>query len=212
MKRAGYLVAEHRGPGPKILLDRPSRHRLRAVEPIPEIRPPRRFDGDRSRRHRHEGRGRHHRLRAARVEGRRPARSSQRHRRDERRRRTAGPSALDRAPDARRRRARRSLAIGFEDGSGDPHYGVISRRGATNWTRHHHRNAGSRVADLSRRHRRRRDLRGLAHSQCLPRAPVGRGVSRLQSRPRPRRQCRDDRFHLAPSAPPRARRTSWRAR
>ena len=47
----------------------------------------------------------------------------------------AGRPLVDRASGARRGRGRRrSAAIGFEDGAGDPKTAVISRRSATEWT------------------------------------------------------------------------------
>ena len=96
-KRAGHLVADHPGHGAAHPPHRPSRHGLRARQPVPEVRAARRQDRDGSRHHRHEGRRRHHRRRAQGAEGRRRARRHERHRRHDGRRggfrRSAGRGA-----------------------------------------------------------------------------------------------------------------------
>ena len=96
-KRAGHLIADHPGQGTAHHPHRPSRHGLRARQPVPEVQQDRREDGDRPRRDRHEGGRRHHHRRAQGAQGRRRARRHERDRRHDRRRggfrRSAGRGA-----------------------------------------------------------------------------------------------------------------------
>ena len=79
------------------------------------------------------------------------------------------------------------IAIGFENGPGDPKLGVTARRGTTGWQVTRDRRAGALVADLSRGHRIRRGLRSGAHHRQLPRTAGGAGAPDLQPR-RPARR------------------------
>ena len=66
------------------------------------------------------------------------------------------------------------VAIGFEDGAGDPRTAVIGRRGTTSWTL-------TVTGKPAFRHRLRRDLRGCAHSQRVSRDAGRRAAPHVQS-------------------------------
>ena len=100
-----------------------------------------------------------------------------------------------------------AAAIGFEDGPGKP--ADRGHRAA----RHDDMDAagegaaGALVADLPRRYRRRRDLRGRAHPERLPREALGRTASDVQSRHDRRRHVASSTTRSRPAAPPSARPT-----
>ena len=107
-----------------------------------------------------------------------------------------------------RRRKGRDVAIGFEDGPGDPKFAVTARRGTTGWELTRHRHAGAFVADLPRGHRLRRGLRGGADPERVPREDGRRAAPDVQSRRDPRRHGRRVRSRRSRAAPRSARRTS----
>ena len=72
------------------------------------------------------------------------------------------------------------VAIGFEDGPGDPRPAVIARRGSTGWTLQVARPRRPLVADLPRGRRRRRDLRGSTGAAAVPGAAVGGAAAHVQ--------------------------------
>ena len=136
-KRAGHLVAERPGTGPRILL---IGHLDTVFEPdspfqkFERVEPTRRA---RARHHRHEGR----RRRSCSWRCRRWQRRGARRRMnvavvmtgDEE---DAGEPQAPRARRWSRPRKGAAVAIGFEDGAGDPRTAVIARRGTTAWTLH----------------------------------------------------------------------------
>ena len=132
-QRAGHLVAEHPGKGPKILL-------IGHLDTVFERDSPfQKFQRVDDRTAKGPGiidmKGGDVIIVQAlwRAECRRRAQGHGRHRRDDRRRGGRRPAAGLVARGAGRGGERRRRAIGFEDGPGDPSYAVTARRGVMDW-------------------------------------------------------------------------------
>ena len=113
-KRAGHLVADHPGKGPRIILIGHLDTVFEPDSPFQKFRQIDEQDGDRPRHHRHEGGRRHHHRRAQGAQGRRRAR------RDER----------DRGHDRRRGGFRRSADRGARRAGRRPRRGRSTRSGS----------------------------------------------------------------------------------
>ena len=164
-KRAGHLVAEHPGSGPKILL---IGHLDTVFEQDSPFQKFERIDertATRPRHHRHEGRRRRHARGAEGAEGRRRAEGHERHRRDDRRRRGCRRAAERRARGAGRRRRRgRRRRSGSRTARAIRSCAVTARRGSDRM--------GSCASRARRRTRRRSSARTSAHGAMFEAARI----------------------------------------
>ena len=81
------------------------------------------------------------------------------------------------------------VAIGFEDGAGDPQHAVIGRRGTASWTLQVKGTPAHSSQIFRERHRLRRGVRGGADPQRVPREAGRAGAPDVQPGGRPRRHA-----------------------